>query len=220
MVAHKGRISLKQYMKAKPVKWGIKLWVLSESKTGYVYHFQVYKGKENGQAEKHLAPRIVRDLVVDFNNTGHHVYMDNNYSDPHLFRELFQRGIYACGTIRSNRVGFPKSLVVITREESTLDRGHYRWLAFDQLLATLWFNKRPVYLSSTIHPPYVDNIPGQLWQVICHGRDGTEIQVPCPPAEPDYQQYMQGVDRSDRVIRHTMLPESQEKPGKNCSVMG
>ena len=146
MVAHKGRIPLKQYMKAKPVKWGIKLWVLSESKTGYVYHFQVYKGKENGQAEKHLARRIVHDLVVDFNNTGHHVYMDNNYSDPHLFRELFQRGIYACGTIRSNRVGFPKSLVVTTREESTLDRGHYRWLAFDQLLATLWFNKRPAYL--------------------------------------------------------------------------
>ena len=82
MVAHKGRISLKQYMEAKPVKWGIKLWVLSDSKTGYVYCFQVYKGKENGQTEKHLARRVVRDLVVNFDNTGHHVYMDNYYSEP------------------------------------------------------------------------------------------------------------------------------------------
>ena len=64
-------------MEAKPVKWGIKLWVLSDSKTGYVYCFQVYKGKENGQTKKHLARRVVRDLVVNFDNTAHHVYMDN-----------------------------------------------------------------------------------------------------------------------------------------------
>lgn len=45
MVAHKGRLSYKQYMKAKPTKWGIKVWVLSESPLGYVYKFDVYLGK-------------------------------------------------------------------------------------------------------------------------------------------------------------------------------
>ena len=67
---------------SKASQIGIKLWVLSDSKTGYVYRFQVYKGKENGQTEKHLARRVVRDLVVNFDNTGHHVYMDNYYSEP------------------------------------------------------------------------------------------------------------------------------------------
>lgn len=51
MVPHKGRLSFKQYIKNKPVRWGIKLWVLCEAKTGYVFNFQVYLGKENGQAE-------------------------------------------------------------------------------------------------------------------------------------------------------------------------
>ena len=220
MVAHKGRISLKQYMKAKPVKWGIKLWVLSESKTGYVYRFQVYKGKENGQAEKHLARHVVRDLVVNFDNDGHHVYMDNYYSDPTLFIELFKGGIYACGTIRSNRVGFPKSLVVTKREENTLDRGHYRWLAFDQLLAALWFDKRPVYLISTIHPPYVDNNPGQMLEVIRHGPDGTEIHVPCPPAEFDYRQYMRGVDHGDQVMKTHNAARKSRKAWKKLFSYG
>lgn len=105
-----------------------------------------FKGKENGQAEKHFAHRVVCDLLLDLDNTGDHVCMDNYYSDPHLFLELFQRGIHACGTICSKRVRFPKILVVAKREKSTLDHGHYRWIAFDQLLATFWFNGRQVYL--------------------------------------------------------------------------
>lgn len=45
MVAHKGRLSYKQYMNAKPTKWGIKIWMLAESPTGYIYKFDVYLGK-------------------------------------------------------------------------------------------------------------------------------------------------------------------------------
>ena len=48
MVPHKGRLSFKQYIKNKPVRRGIKLWVLCEAKTGYVFSFQVYLGKEEG----------------------------------------------------------------------------------------------------------------------------------------------------------------------------
>ena len=55
MVPHKGRLSFKQYIKNKPTQWGTKLWVLSESQTGYVYKFQLYLGKEGGNAEQNLA---------------------------------------------------------------------------------------------------------------------------------------------------------------------
>ena len=66
------------------MKRGIKPWVLAESKTGYVYRHQVYKGKESGQAERYLARRVVRDLLINFDGMGHHVYMDDYFSDPHL----------------------------------------------------------------------------------------------------------------------------------------
>lgn len=87
MVPHKGRLSFKQYIKNKPTQWGIKLWVLSEARTGYVYRFQVYLGKENNNPERNLARRVVRDLTTTVEGNNHHLYMDNFYCDPHLFLE-------------------------------------------------------------------------------------------------------------------------------------
>ena len=43
MVKFKGRLAW-QYLPMKPVKWGVKVWVMAESKTGYVNNFQVYTG--------------------------------------------------------------------------------------------------------------------------------------------------------------------------------
>ena len=38
----KGRLALKQYMKDKPTKWGIKAFVLYNARSGYVKSVQVY----------------------------------------------------------------------------------------------------------------------------------------------------------------------------------
>ena len=42
MVKFKGRLGFRQYLPMKPAKWGIKVWVMAESKTGYATNFQVY----------------------------------------------------------------------------------------------------------------------------------------------------------------------------------
>lgn len=48
MVGFKGRHQLKQYISNKKARrWGIKLWVLSDSITGYTHHINVYKGRRN-----------------------------------------------------------------------------------------------------------------------------------------------------------------------------
>lgn len=46
MIAFKGRLSFRQYMPAKPTKYGIKVWMAADSKNGYVSNFSVYLGKE------------------------------------------------------------------------------------------------------------------------------------------------------------------------------
>ena len=48
MVKFKGRLSFRQYLPLKPTKWGIKVWVMAESSTGYVSNFQVYTGRKGG----------------------------------------------------------------------------------------------------------------------------------------------------------------------------
>lgn len=62
MVKFKGRLGFRQYLPLKPIKWGIKVWVMAESSTGYCANFQVYSGRE-GPAEKGLAHRVVMDLT-------------------------------------------------------------------------------------------------------------------------------------------------------------
>ena len=47
MIPFKGRVGFKQYMKDKPTKWGIKVFVLADAMDGYVKAFQVYTGKKN-----------------------------------------------------------------------------------------------------------------------------------------------------------------------------
>ena len=49
---------------------------------------------------------LTRPLVGKF----HHVFMDNFFTSPALFTDLFQDRIYACGTVRSNMRDFPQDL--------------------------------------------------------------------------------------------------------------
>lgn len=42
LVKSKHRSGIRQYITNKPVKFGLKLWVIADSKTGYTYDFFVY----------------------------------------------------------------------------------------------------------------------------------------------------------------------------------
>ena len=42
MIKFQGRSSLKQYMPNKPIKRGFKVWVLGDSRNGFLSEFQVY----------------------------------------------------------------------------------------------------------------------------------------------------------------------------------
>ena len=100
---------MKQYMPKKPVRRGLKVWMRADSMNGYVSEFQVYVGKEKS-SEKGLGPRIVKDLTRKVTHRNFHIYCDNFFTSPILFHDLLNNGIYACGTVHSNRVGFPDDL--------------------------------------------------------------------------------------------------------------
>ena len=65
MIKFTGRSLLKQYLPLKPIKRGIKVWVLGDSSNGYLCNFQVYTGKVNNTTEKGLGARVVKDLTSD-----------------------------------------------------------------------------------------------------------------------------------------------------------
>ena len=49
LLTYRGRVPFKQYIPSKPGKYGIKLWMLSDTKTSYVCRIQVYSGRAGNQ---------------------------------------------------------------------------------------------------------------------------------------------------------------------------
>ena len=85
MIGTKCRLSFIEYMPAKPVKWGVKVWVLCDLVNGYICTFDVYTGKDTSSATMHahgLAYSIVMKLVQSYLKKGYIIYTDNFYSSP------------------------------------------------------------------------------------------------------------------------------------------
>ena len=96
-------------MPKKPIKRGIKVWVLADSANGYS-RLEVYSGKQTERVEKGLGARVVRSLSADFQGKFHHVVFDNYFTDYNLLEDMLEVGLYGCGTARKDRCGFPEEL--------------------------------------------------------------------------------------------------------------
>ena len=104
MVKGKGRNPVKQYMPAKPIKRGSKLWCIGCSCCAYMWDFQLYAGKEDNAPEGGLSTSVVYDLCHPLLDNKHHViYMDNFFSSVALCKKLKGFGTYSVGTLRANR---------------------------------------------------------------------------------------------------------------------
>ena len=89
MIGTKGRLSFLHYMPKKPQKWGIKLWVLADSSNGYVVAFEVYTGATEN-VQHGLAYSVVMNLMRPYVGLWHRLYVDNLYTSPLLFHDLYK----------------------------------------------------------------------------------------------------------------------------------
>ena len=130
-----------QYMKDKPTKWGMKLFVLSESSSGYTLRFQIYTGKTNAASEYWLSYDVVMQLIQpSCLGTGYHIYMDNFYRSPKLFIDLAGMKLGACGTCRNSRRGCPRGWAnALTKK---FERGSVRWIREGPFVFVKWMDKR------------------------------------------------------------------------------
>lgn len=85
IVATKAHSGMTQYMKANPIKWGVKRFVLADSSNGYTVDFTVYIGKTQFPSEIGQPYDIVMTLLKTA-YPGFHVYMDNFYTSHKPFQ--------------------------------------------------------------------------------------------------------------------------------------
>ena len=95
-------------MPAKPTKYGIKVWVRADSRSGFVNEFNVYVGKPPGkEREIGLGKKVVLKLTRNLSGKNHHVLSDNYFNSFELQEELLARRLFGCGTVRGNSKHLP-----------------------------------------------------------------------------------------------------------------
>lgn len=139
--------------------------------------FFIYEGKSPvAQAEqtKGLSYELV---MVDEKmlGTGYKLYVDNFYTSPTLFRDLLQKGLWVCGTICSNRVGFPQAT------DNRLPRNAPRGIRNDKLE---WKDTREVLMCSSFHSANRDCTVQRRMRT--RSGEWTELTVLIPAAVADY----------------------------------
>ena len=141
IMPYKGKLSFKTYQPDKPDSYGIRLYILTEAESGYVYKFSVYTGQGKTTNE------IVSNLTLEVKNQGYHLYMDNFYNSVKLAKELFADKIYVCGTLRIKR-GAPKAY---QQQTKSLKKDEILFERMDNVSIMTWKDKKPVSMISTIH---------------------------------------------------------------------
>lgn len=130
-------------------------------------------------------------------NQGYHMYFDNFYSSPVLIKDLFDLKIPSCGTSAENRRAFPESMKKGKEWARGRERGAMRWVRENELLAMQWKDNRTVTMLTSIH---VANDFVHVKRKEKRGNKWENITVQQPKAVNEYNNYMNGVDRSDQII--------------------
>ena len=109
----KGHLTIRLYNPMKPKMYAIKLYMLAESKSGYMWNFQVYSGKTQTTSV------TVESLLKQLKGFGYKLYMDNYYNSVSLCQTLFDHQVLVCGPLRLAR-GAPKDLQELGKKKQNL----------------------------------------------------------------------------------------------------
>ncbi|KAB7505741.1 PiggyBac transposable element-derived protein 4 [Armadillidium nasatum] len=137
----KGSFIFRPDIKSKRSRFGIKIFKLVDS-NGVTVKTNVYTGKmeeENGFSKTET---IVVNMMKDFLEKYHHLYTDNFYTTPKLYRYLKEHKTSATGTVRSNRQGMPKDFRTLK-----IEKGQRSGYETKDLLALLYGDKRNLGLK-------------------------------------------------------------------------
>ena len=158
MIAFRGRIFFRQYIRGKPEPWGIKAYVLSESDTGYMYNLVIYYGRETQLicTEHNHTTNVVLTLMNPLAGLGYDLYTDRFYTSPLLASELLKVNTTLTGTVMCNRRDMPAAAKVKKQKKGDMDT-----YSKGKMVVVQWTDKRTITTLSTKHSNAIVDIPSR-----------------------------------------------------------
>ncbi|XP_047361946.1 piggyBac transposable element-derived protein 4-like [Vespa velutina] len=195
IVKCKGRIAFITYNPNKPTKWGIRIYALTDSKTGYLFTILPYYGSITSdnisRSDLPVTTRIPLHLYNKLLNRipdakGYHMYTDRYYTSILLAEELLKMNCHLTGTIQVNRKGVPTQIKKPKFSRKTT-------VAYRKNSTTLlaWKDKRIITILTNYYNTQLQSTHRTL-------RGGHIVTVNKPEMVLEYMANMGGVDRADQ----------------------
>ncbi|KAM5528426.1 hypothetical protein FOXYSP1_18907 [Fusarium oxysporum f. sp. phaseoli] len=238
MVPFTGRSKDTTLVKNKPTPVGFKVWVIAQNGlfirwlwhvkaspyTAIIVELPKKKGKKGKGKPKETVTLsntagVVIHLVNMLPKQTYHVFMDNLFSSPNLFRALREAGHGATGTARPN-CGITKELKLAKGKDKAGASGFkYNEVksipTFDGLVAQIaWKDNSLVLFLSTVYSGADDQrTPKRRKKPANKGAQSKPIQetfsdavikvIPIPTVSASYNDEMNHVDRGDQIRSYT-----------------
>jgi len=153
--------------------------------------FEMYEGKNSTIK----IDDIVLNFLKEYKNNNHIIYMDSNFSNPTLFKKLYDFGIDALGMIKQYWRG-------LFRDLANLKLDDYESESFekDNLMILQWRDKRIMNILSLIKTYEINEVKYFNKE---EGIIKTKIK---PSIIIDYADSMKGVDRNNQMLSYFSYP--------------
>ena len=208
IIRYYGHHGLKQFIRAKPIRFSYKLWALC-SISGFCFYFFLYCGKEPKESPSTapLGNRVVHKLLSVVEEPSSYVtFFDNFFTSYSLFCELQQKGFRETGTIRDKRTN--RCPLKTPKQVEKMTRGSYdhRFEINDEVLIVGWKDNKAVGIAS--------NFDTILPEVSVQ-RSSCESKPHIPIVQPYVIQmcnkYMGGVDHREWLLEKHSISIRRKK---------
>ncbi|KAK2579876.1 hypothetical protein KPH14_007557 [Odynerus spinipes] len=178
-------LAFQQYIAGKKRKYGVKLYVLTES-SGITLRIKMYTGHGDDDSRKGHVTKAVLCLLEDFLQKGHSVFMDNCYVSFMLSEHLLDYKTYCTGILQKFRKGNSKEVI-----RAKLSKGEAILRYKNKIMMGMFRDKRDILFISSEFKPNLIEVENKRKE-----------KLRKPLVLHKYNKVMNGINRKDQMLSH------------------
>jgi len=180
MIPYRGRLSIKQYIPSKPVKYGVKVYAVSTASLGYILKWHIYTGKTGLKINE-----IITDLLYNLPKFSH-IFFDSHFTSLKIIKHLSYLGFFATGVVKKNRKEIPNK-----EENKNISKGESIAYRYEDNLLIKYKDRKLLCILSN----YYDN---NFFNV--DKKNGPNMTV--PTSIKNYNNFSKGVDHNNQLCSY------------------
>lgn len=119
LLSFRGRCSFRMYMPAKPDKYGLKIVLINDATTHYMFNAILYIGTIDKDPNEAVPSYYMRKLSESIYNTGRNITCDNWFTSiPIVMKMKKDFDLTVVGTVRKNKTEIPANFKNVPPEGS------------------------------------------------------------------------------------------------------